>query len=32
MMAQPLEKGLAQHIDFLAGKFEGIQESLVKQF
>ena len=29
MMAQPLEKGLAEHIQFLAGEFGGIEQKLV---
>lgn len=32
MMAQPLDKGLSQHIEFLAGKFDCMNESLVKIF
>lgn len=32
MMAQPLEKGLSQHIEFLAGQFVGLEKTLVETF
>lgn len=32
MMAQPLEKGLSTHIEYMAGNFEGISEILTQKF
>ena len=32
MMAQPLDKGLAPKIEFMAGQFSGISEMLTSQF
>jgi len=31
-MAQPLDKGLSEHIEFLAGRFKGIENALVNKY